>query len=157
MQEFIDWLYATPVSTTIREVTWIIPAVQTIHIIALSLLFGSALFAQLRIAGVFARDTPLPDVLGRYLPWIWRCLAVLLATGMVMIVGEPDRVMLNLIFWTKMGLVAAMALVVRVLFVPASRPVGQGGAALAVSPLVAWLGLLAWVLIIACGRWIAYY
>ena len=80
---FGDWLYATPVSTAIRETTWIIPNVQTIHILAIAVVIGSALATELRFAGVFATDRQPADILRRYLPWMRRALLVLLLTGLI--------------------------------------------------------------------------
>ena len=47
MTEFGDWLYATPVSTALRETSWIIPNVQSVHIIAIAVVVGSALVDEL--------------------------------------------------------------------------------------------------------------
>ena len=81
LQSFATWLYATPLATTIRDEPWIIPSVQSIHILAIAVVVGSALVSDLRLAGVLATDTLPNVVVRRYLRWMWVALAVLLATG----------------------------------------------------------------------------
>jgi len=50
MQSAIEWLYGTSVSSAIRDTSWIVPTVQAIHICAITVVVGSALVTELRIA-----------------------------------------------------------------------------------------------------------
>ena len=158
LHDFSSALYVTPVSTGIRETAGVIPTTQSLHIVAIAVVVGSALVTELRLAGVLATDESPQTVVRRYLPWLWAGVAVLLATGTILVVGEPNRVLANPLFWTKMGLVV-FALVLTGLFrYPILHPQFQlehaRWAALA-KPL-AWVSLLVWIAVIFCGRWIAY-
>lgn len=153
LQGLSDWLYASPLSQTIQSTEWIIPTVQSIHILAISVLFGSAMMMNLRMIGVIAGADARQDLFLRYMPWLWAALAVLVLTGMLMVVGEPERVLGNTVFWAKMGLVALAVCLCAILrkeagkaIVPARRWVR----------IVAGVALLIWAVIIFCGRWIAY-
>tara|TARA_A100001391_G_scaffold119169_3_gene80974 strand:+ start:5565 stop:6053 length:489 start_codon:yes stop_codon:yes gene_type:complete len=156
---FGDWLYATPFSTALRQTTWVIPDVQTVHILAITVIVGSAIATELRLARVFATDRPVADVLSRYLPWMKWALVVLLVTGALLVIAEPGRTLTSTIFWTKMALVAGASLVT--LRARRSLVVGMGdGSATQVEPAtsrsLALLMLLVWCAIIFCGRFIAY-
>ena len=158
LQQFSADLYASPISTGIRETVWIIPTTQSVHIVAIAVVIGSALVTDLRLAGVLATDETPRTVVRRYLPWMWAALALLLATGLIMTVGEPNRVITNQVFWSKMALVA-FAFCLTLLFRypilhPQFRLEHARWAALA-KPM-AWVSLLVWVAVIFCGRWIAY-
>src|SRR5215472_18892928 len=98
------WLGATSLSSTIRTAGWIIPTLQTIHILGVAVLFSSAILVNLRVLGLLQRDTPLPDVAQRFLPVIWPLLLVLLVSGSLLIIGEPRRSLLNTTFYLKMAL-----------------------------------------------------
>lgn len=154
MQSAIEWLYGTALSSAIRDTDWIVPTVQAIHICAITVVVGSALVTELRVAGVIAPDESLNVVAQRYLPWMWRALGLLLATGLVMVVGEPERVLGNSVFWLKMILVTLGVL----LSVSLRRPLlhsaqeGQRQPAKA----LAWALLILWVAVIFSGRFIAY-
>jgi hypothetical protein len=151
-------LYATPISTQIRETAGVIPATQSIHILAIAVVVGSALMTDLRLARVLATDESPQTIIRRYLPWMWTALAVLLTTGAILAVGEPNRVLANPIFWSKMALVVlafSLTLLFRYPFLhPEFRLEHARWAALA-RPM-AWVSLLIWIAVIFCGRWIAY-
>ena len=154
VHEAIEWLYGTAVSSAIRDTSWIVPTVQAIHICAIAVVVGSALVTELRIAGVVAPDESLSVVAQRYLPWMWRAVGVLLATGLVMVVGEPERVLANSVFWLKMLLVLTGVLLSIYLRRPLLR--SEGGVRKEPTKALAWLLLILWVGVIFSGRWIAY-
>lgn len=154
----IDWLYATPVSTAIRDMLWVVPTVQSIHIVAIAVIFGSTVISDLRLAGVFAADEPLRGVVRRYYPWMRNALIVLLLTGLVMTIGEPDRVLVNSTFWLKMALVVSAFTLAWWVRRPLLRPAGPARSEDAdrFVKTLAWLSIALWCLVIFCGRWIAY-
>ena len=154
----ITWLYATPVSSAIRDLLWVVPTVQSIHIITLAALFGCAVISDLRLAGVLATDQPLSGVIRRYYPWMRNALIVLLATGLIMAIGEPDRVLVNSVFWIKMGLVITAFLLAWGIRRPYLRPaeLAQGTGEVPPVKALAWLSIGLWCVVIFCGRWIAY-
>ncbi len=157
--EFIAWLYASSLSTTIRDMLWVVPTVQSVHIIAIAAMFGSAVISDLRLAGVLAVDRPAREVIGRYYPWMRNALLVLLATGLIMIIGEPDRVLVNSTFWLKMALVLGAFSVAWSIRRPLLKPVAGAAPSEAIHPgiqVLAWLSIGLWCVVIFCGRWIAY-
>src|SRR6516225_1448252 len=101
---FSKWLAATSLSHTIQTVTWIIPTLQTIHILCVATVFSSAVLVNLRILRLFERDERLREVTRRFIPPIWPVLIVLLATGSLLIIGEPRRSLINATFYLKMAL-----------------------------------------------------
>jgi hypothetical protein len=150
----IAWIYASPLSTAIRDILWVIPTVQSIHIIAITVLFGSALVSDLRLAGVLVSDEPMRGVVRRYYPWMRNALIVLLMTGLLMIIAEPDRVLVNTTFWLKMALVVTAFGLTLWLRRPLLRAPDNGDP----RPIkaLAWLSIGLWCVVIICGRWIAY-
>src|SRR6516225_11322082 len=100
------WLSATSLSHTIQTTGWIIPALQTIHILCVAVLFSAAVLVDLRIWHLVLRDLPLGDVGRRFLPLIWPVVLILLLTGSLLIIGEPRRSLLNSTFYIKMTLLA---------------------------------------------------
>lgn len=154
IHSFTAWIYGSALSSAIRDNSWVVPIVQSIHIIAIAVVAGSALVTELRIVGIVAPDETMAVVAQRYLPWMWRALAVLLATGLVMIVGEPERTLGNVTFWIKMALVLAGVLASLGLRKPLLRPSNPSDKA--PGRVLAWILLALWVGVIFCGRWIAY-
>ena len=71
LSELCNWLAATPLSQTIRAAGWIIPTLQTIHILSVAVVFSSAILVDLRIWRLLERDVPLGEITRRFLPTIW--------------------------------------------------------------------------------------
>ena len=156
--EFSSALYTTPISTGIRETAGVIPTTQSLHIVAIAIVVGSALVTDLRLAGVLATDESPQTVVRRYLPWMWAAMAVLLVTGAVLVVGEPNRVLGNALFWIKMALVVfafGLTLMFRYPLLHPQFKFEHARWAGLVRPM-AWVSLMVWVAVIFCGRWIAY-
>ncbi len=156
---FSKWLGSTELSHVIQTAGWVIPTLQTIHILAIAVLFSSAILVDLRIWRLFDRDLPLKEVTQRFLPVIWLVLLVLLVTGSLLIIAEPRRSLQNTTFYLKMALLAAAILVTATLQWPLSvdphfwdkTQIRQIGGRLA-----ATASILIWCGIIFAGRWIAY-
>src|SRR5271170_1878556 len=104
LNEFSRWLATTALSHTIQTTGWIIPSLQTIHILSVATVFSAAILVDLRIWRLLERDEPLPDVARRFLPTIWPVLLILLVTGSLLIIGEPRRSLVNSTFYVKMAL-----------------------------------------------------
>ncbi len=159
LDSFCTWLAATPLSQTVQTVEWIIPAVQTVHILAVAAVMTSVLMIDLRLLGLGARDQTVAAVTRRFWPFVWWPLPVLLATGATLIVAEPARALENPVFILKMGLLLAAAGVTLACEIPLRRngafwelSAGRRRAA----RLIASTSLPLWVAVIFAGRWIAY-
>ena len=105
MKPFAEWLAQTGPSLAIQSHEWVIPTVQSIHILAICAFAGSALMMDLRVLGLAWKDQSLPDTTARFWPWLSWALVLLLVTGLLMILGEPPRELLAVSFWMKMALV----------------------------------------------------
>src|SRR5437879_10213986 len=89
--DFCSWLEQTPLSQTIQSTGWIVPAVQTVHILSIAVVLSSVLMIDLRLMGVLGRDQPLARVSECFQPVVWWTLPVLLATVSVVIIGDAAR------------------------------------------------------------------
>jgi len=155
LDEFCSWLEKTPVSLTIQTAEWIIPTVQTLHILSIGLLMSAVLMIDLRLLGWSAADQPVMRVAARFMPVLWRTLPVLLLSGLIMIVAEPARSLENFAFQLKMLL---LALIVALTYnvsrrIDTNRWISASAWMRKGFPLVS---LALWVSIVFAGRWIAY-
>ena len=158
LSDVSKWLAATSLSHTIQTTGWIIPALQTVHILCVAVLFSSAVLVDLRIWRLLQRDVPLPDVGRRFLPLIWPVVLVLLISGSLLIIGEPRRSLLNTSFYIKMALLAFALALTGLLQWSLSSPGfwdKDRGRRIA-GRLAATASILAWCGIIFAGRFIAY-
>lgn len=153
---FCDWLSMTPLSMVIQNIFWIIPMVQTVHIISIATVMGSVVMLDFRLLGVIGRSQSIPETAERFLPWVWGAVAVLLASGSILIIGEPGRELQSEVFWAKMILLACVLTLTGV-FQYAMRSEGQFWERRRVAARVtAVVSLMLWCSIVVAGRWIAY-
>ena len=159
MREFCKWLASTPLSQTLQSHDWLIAGLQTIHILGISVVLSSAVLIDLRLLRIAERDQAPDQVARRFLPSIWLVLPVLLASGGLMIIGEPRRSLLNDTFYLKIGLLMAAIGVTVFLQSSVIRHAGFWNATAGRRTLVkfaAAASLLIWGCVILAGRWIAY-
>ena len=107
LSRFAQWLTKTSLSHTFRiHESWLIPGVQSIHIIGIAIIIGSVFMIVLRILGWAGTDQTLRQTTDRFGPWLAGGLCLQLVTGIMMIIAEPARELVNFSFWTKIIFVA---------------------------------------------------
>ena len=158
LHQFSQWLAATPASLTIQTHEWIVPAVQSVHILAVAVVISTSLMLDLRLVGALGRGQAIAAFWGRYLPWTFTALVVLLLTGAVMVTGEPGRSLENWVFWTKMATLLGALAVTLAFAAPMlrTRDYWEHGARRTLARGLGAFAILLWFGVVICGRWIAY-
>jgi hypothetical protein len=159
LHAFADWLAGTRLSAVIQNESWIIPTVQTVHIVCVAIVISATFLVSLRILGVFDRSETLGALSQRFLPGIWYALVVLLVTGSLLIIGEPGRSLMNPAFGLKMFMLLIVASLTAILQRPLATNAGfwdESTQRRALARTIAVLSLALWSCIVFAGRWIAY-
>jgi uncharacterized membrane protein SirB2 len=157
MQAFAAWLQGTWVSHTIQSVSWVIPLLQSIHILTIGVVFVSSLMIALRVLGRMRADEPFEAVWLRFAPWMWAGLGIMVVSGLTLVVGEPVREFTALSFWIKMLLVVTAA-TSTVIFGHSLRSRAPPPPAVFPAParVASVLIVVLWLAVIFLGRAIAY-
>ena len=160
MKQIAKWLSTTFLSVLIqRHNSWVIPTIQTIHIVGIGVVLGSVFMIDLRVLGWAGMDQTLRQTTTRFGPWLTAALYVQLATGVLMVIGEPVRELVTFSFWFKMVFVAVGTLIAAI-FQITLRNHEQKWEEILVNrrsiKCLAVLTFLIWVCIIILGRLIAY-
>ena len=120
---------------------------------------GSVFMIYLRILGWAGMDQTLRQTTCRFGPWLTGGLYLMLATGLLMVIGEPVRELVTFSFWLKMFLVA-VSTVIAAIFQNSVRKHEQQWEETLVKRRsirrLAILTFLIWACIIVLGRLIAY-
>jgi hypothetical protein len=160
LKQFADWLSTTSPSVFIQNHnSWAIPAIQSIHIVGIGLVLGSVFMIDLRILGWAGMDQTLRQTTSRFGPWLTGALCLMLATGILMVIGEPVRELVTFSFWFKMFLVAVGTLVAAIFQVTLRKHEQQWEETLVNRKSIKALAIvtfLIWACIIVLGRLIAY-
>lgn len=157
--EFSLWVSDWPFALWLQSNFLAIPGFQTLHIIAIAALFSAVLMLNLRVWGLTGGDQPVEAAYRRYRPWVWAAVAALAATGVILLISEPVRNMVNPIFWMKMAFLS-LAVAATLAFQTGVRKrmadwevSSSGHGALRAGGLAV---TLLWCAVITGGRWIAY-
>lgn len=157
MQPTFDWLGASWLGVTSREVSWVFVAAETSHFIGLSILFGSLLVIDLRVLG-FARFINMQAAM-KFIPIAMVGFAVNLISGLTFIASNPVRYGPNIAFQWKMGLVIIAGLNALWFWFGEHKELVQladGEDAEFRAKVIAGLSLLIWVIVIILGRFMPF-
>ncbi|HWK68001.1 MAG TPA: DUF6644 family protein [Rhizobiaceae bacterium] len=102
MRSFAEWIGGTGLSVLLRETEWVVPTLQSIHLMGVGVVLASLFMITLRIFTLTGQDQSLSATTRRFIPWLWGALGVLFATGTGLIITEPTRELLSVSFWLKM-------------------------------------------------------
>lgn len=160
MKQFAEWLSTTSSSVFIQNHNgWVIPTIQSIHIVGIAAVFGSVFMICLRILGWAGMDQTLRQTTSRFGPWLTGGLWLMLVTGILMVIGEPVRELVTFSFWLKMFLVAVSTVVVTIFQSSLRKHEQRWEDTLVQRGSIKGLAIvtfLIWVCIIILGRLIAY-
>lgn len=159
LESFAAWLGATPFSAFVAGQAWVVPSVQTVHILSVAVVMGAVAIINLRTLGVLERGQTFAGLATRFVAPTLIAIVVLAATGFVLIAAEPTRAIFRYVFWAKLGLLL-LALVLSGLLLRGlkTRPVWSDAAlpTPALYRLLALVNLATWLAVIVAGRWIGY-
>jgi hypothetical protein len=99
----LDWCSNTRTILYIRDSSFGMPAVQSVHLIGLTVLLAAILVLNLRLAAVSMVDWSLPAVERQLRPWALGAFALMVASGVLMFLGNPQKYLANGAFLYKMA------------------------------------------------------
>jgi hypothetical protein len=144
---------AAPAIEALRLSSWAYPAVNTLHIVGIALLFGSIVPLDLRLAGWRRDDASLGSLTRFLLPVAVAGFVLAALAGLLLFATDARAYASSPLFQAKLGLIAAALLNAWLL-----RRVDWQSPALS-SRRLALAGVLSiglWLGAITLGRWIAY-
>ena len=84
MVELATWLASLPFSRALRQLNWLVPWLQIIHILANGIILSAVVMIDLRVWGI-SRSQSSVAMARRFQLWIWAGLAVLTVSGILLI------------------------------------------------------------------------
>ncbi|MEO5924848.1 MAG: DUF6644 family protein [Bryobacteraceae bacterium] len=105
---FFEWNNTSWLGKTISDSIWYFPFIETIHILAMAIMFGGLLVLNLRLLGLGMKKQPLPVLAKTLMPFVNWGLIIMLISGYAMFTSEALKAFSNDGFKFKM---ASLALV----------------------------------------------
>jgi hypothetical protein len=140
---------------SIRDSSFGMPALQSVHLVGLTILLATVLVLNLRLAGLSMMDWPLPSLERQLRPWGFGAITMVIGSGIIMFLGNPAKYLASYPFLFKMTALTLAILfqfwvVRRLSFTePGSRPRRR-------DVIVAGLSLTLWFAVGWAGRAIAF-
>ena len=146
-------LEASSLGQAMRQWLWLYPAVETVHILGIALLFGSIAVMDLRLLGV-SRGIPVRVLARHVLPWSAAAFILIVPSGLAMFVAHATEFIASPVFALKICLILAAGVNAAVFHAGAFR--GAAGWDVGVAPPAAAraagaLSLALWASVVTCG------
>jgi hypothetical protein len=155
----LDWLQGTPAAAFMQESDWAFPAVETVHVLALTLVLGTIAMVDLRLLGWRGRAVAITTMTGDLLPWTWGSFVVAALSGSLLFITNAASYYGNLAFRLKMLVLLLAGLNMLVFELRTVRGVAawnRGQPAPPAARLAGALSLFCWLAIVALGRWVGF-
>ena len=155
----LQWVEATSVATAIRENEALFPWIESVHVLAITLVIGSISIVDLRLLGVTSLDRAVSRLMGDVLPFTWGAFVVAAITGALLFASNAATYGHNFFFLGKMILIALADINMAAFHFFVGRDIGRWGSAAQVpfaAKTAGALSLSIWIAVVAFGRWMGF-
>jgi hypothetical protein len=160
VQNLINWLQVTPFAEFMQTSWWGFPTVESIHVIAIVLVFGVITIVDLRLVGVASKHRRFTDVARDTLHWTWLAFGLAVVTGAMMFAANPQTYFNNNWFRWKMVFLVLAGINMLIFELVTVRTVKEWDTDATAIPLAArmagFLSMMFWFAVVVCGRWIGF-
>jgi len=151
--DLVTWCANTPAIVFVRDSRFGMPAVQSVHLVGITVLLAAVIVVNLRVAGVGMMEWPLPWLERQLKPWALGSAALVLLSGVLIFLGTPAKYLASNPFRFKIAVLGlAIAFQVGVL----RRLAGAERGARWRRIVVAGVSVTLWFLVGWAGRAIAF-
>lgn len=156
----LGWLEATTVASAIGENEILFPWIESVHVLAIVLVFGTISIVDLRLLGLASLDLPVRRVMGDVIPYTWGAFTVAAITGSLMFASDAVHYAHNRLFQAKLVLLALAGLNMSLFHLIGVRDIEhwdpKAGSTPKAARIAAAFSLLLWIGVVALGRGIGF-
>jgi hypothetical protein len=162
LQSLVTAIQNLPLSGAMRGETagteWLFPIVETIHVLTLTVVFGSIVMVDLRLVGLTARGSSISRLTDETLPWTWTAWVLSAITGTLLFMSKAVTYYGNFQFRMKFVFMALAAVNMLIFHFGAYRKVAQWDTAVPPTSarIAGALSIGFWVAVIFFCRWIGF-
>jgi hypothetical protein len=153
-----SWPVAAAMRGETESTEWLFAIVETLHVLALSIVYGSIAMLDLRLLGLSSNRSVVSRLAKEILPWTWTAWMVAAICGSLMFMGKAVTYAGNLEFRLKFLCMGLAAVNMLVFHLGTFRQVATWDAK--VPPfsarLAGGLSLTLWTSVVFFGRWVGF-
>lgn len=154
IHEILAGIADTPFATAIREGESWFPWLETAHVVAVTLVFGSIVTVDLRLIGFAGYRAGTAALMRELLPWTWGAFAFAVLSGSALFASKAETYAANSFFQLKMAALLAAGLNMAVFHLGIYRTIGRwdGAAPPAAARAAGALSIACWTAVLCFGR-----
>lgn len=152
-------LEASPVATGIRNSFYLFPLIESVHVIGLTIVFGTIAIIDLRLLGLASTNRRFSAIAKDIFTWTWLAFAVTATTGLLMFITNAGSYYQNVFFRAKIALLVLSGLNMLAFELTARKSIqswDRNASAPAAGKAIAALSLAVWIGVIFLGRWVGF-
>ena len=155
----LDTIANSALGIAIAEDPVLFPWIEVVHVLAITIVFGSILLVDLRLAGFAARDYPISRLSKAIVPITWIAFIFAVVSGVLMFVSNPFTYYGNFAFRAKIALMLCAGVNMAIFHIWTMRSMARWDETPHIPLGVRAAGLISiglWIAIIVFGRWIGF-
>jgi hypothetical protein len=159
LDHFLHWLESTAPAIAISESSWLFPGIESVHVLAITMVVGSITMVDLRLLGVNLRDRPVGELIDEILPWTWTSFAVAVCSGALLFSSNATHYWGTVPFRAKMLLLILAGVNMTVFHATTLRSVevwGRRPHTPRAAKISGGVSLGLWIGVVSLGRWIGF-
>jgi len=153
-----SWPLAVAMRGETESTEWLFPIVETLHVVALSIVFGSIAMLDLRLLGLSSKGTAVSRLTNEVLPWTWTAWIVAATCGSLMFMAKAHVYAGNLQFRLKFLCMAMAAVNMLVFHLGTFRHVASWDTTAPPfsARLAGAVSMTLWISVVFFGRWVGF-
>src|ERR1700761_1130989 len=90
ISNILAWLEGSKLSMTIMASAYLFPVIESPHVVAVTIVFGTIVLVCLRLLGVASTRVPFTKIASDVLKWTWGAFALAVVTGSLLFITNAD-------------------------------------------------------------------
>jgi hypothetical protein len=159
IESICKWLENSLIGSAVSQSTWMFPAIETVHVIAIALVVGSIAVLDLRLLDWTWRRRSITELTLDVLPWTWASFAVAVMSGSLLFTSAAVKYASDVSFRLKMLLLMLAGANMLVFHLSTYRGIAGWDRDMPTprsAKVAGGASLLLWVCVVATGRWIGF-
>jgi len=149
--EVLTFVESSRLAEAIRTSAYSFPLIESFHVVALTMVFGTIALVDFRLLGFASTQRPFTRITSDILKWTWAAFTLAAATGSLLFISNAAVYYHNFFFRSKMALLALAGLNMSIFELTAARSVHSwdkdqaaplAGRTAAVVSLIIWIGII---------------
>ncbi|MEA1674595.1 DUF6644 family protein [Nitrospirillum sp. BR 11163] len=158
LQTVLQSIQNSGLSLWIRQNPAIFPIIESLHVVAITLVFGTIMIVDLRLLGFASHRRSANKLIAELLPFTWGAFILAVVTGSLLFTANAPAYANNTQFQLKMLVMLAAGVNMVIFHMTAHRRIAVWDS---VPPptaarLAGVTSLILWVAVIYVGRWIGF-